>query len=1004
MSIDRDSADSFLKDFDKQQAIFKAEMAKKDVPYKVRQVYNSHLMHGASIDVDSKYLNKISSIPMVKSVWPILSICIINDKDHLHSQLVEFDGKPNLNITHKDTGVSKLHEVYGLSGKGIKVAIIDSGVDYTHASLGGCFGKGCKVESGLNYVGGGSKNRAKALATPYDDCVGHGTHVSGIVAARDKDFVGVAPDSKLSVYRIFGCGKKSQVDYDVVITALLQAFRDKSDVINMSFGGTSNWSQYLDSKISSAISQYGVIVVAAFGNEGEFGLWTGGSPSMGDDVIAVGSTDSSQFFARAFILHGEKDVTIEMGKSSTNQKFDLDNAGIVLGEDIRNKLGCTPITDSSVKGKILFVQRGECTFQDKIENAQKAGADGVVIYNNKAGHAKMMLKKQSLKIPAVMISKNDWLKIKEQAKSGKSLKLSTTKNNIKFVPETGGKVSQYSSIGPGPVLESKPDVVTPGGKIYSTYPMKKGGYTMISGTSMAAPYLSGVAALWLEYQNKENAKKGESKNYAMKFKDVVKACSRPVLHVDENEKVTDQFASVPVQGSGLLDAECLITNKVDVFPTQIKLGDLKQGKEYKGSLTVKNNSENSVRYKIEHVPVQAITEHDKDGKYNGKVSYGKAEAKVEFDNSEITLAPGETKDISYTLTSPTTSANGKFWLFSGYFLLKVPKDSDSKVKNDLTVTYLGMADDYSQMRVMPGGADKNAPFLTSNTLIKEYLKSANVGKPVIQNVRDKLIAKDLSFNLAKGEHPIVSLKLHHPTMLLTAELVDANTNKTVSFIHPKGISTLVGRSLGGDDNNPFASKRSMYMFEFIGIGLRLAEVSSFMKRIGSAGKSGKFEQIAAPDYDPVSAKIMGLNDASVYSNSYMLKDTNQAQEFKGVQSGYSAFSMVNIKRDIMGLLRKLAGVGQPKFVTSTSLGEIMYKNTMKNDIYPKNTLDDVKPRMDKEDSDDISFRPLVGKISPGSYYIKLKALKPIGRYSEGPTFDYWSSPSFSISYNAVGLV
>ncbi|ORZ21905.1 peptidase S8/S53 domain-containing protein, partial [Lobosporangium transversale] len=138
---------------------------------------------------------------------------------------------PHLQSAHILTGVTAVHQKLNLTGKGIKVGIIDTGIDYTHPALGGCFGPGCKVAYGHDFVGDDydSGNPEKDIPKPDNDpmdCGGHGTHVAGIVAARNEGpdtlgpqgFVGVAPDVTLGAYRVFGCG--GDVSDDVLLAAL----------------------------------------------------------------------------------------------------------------------------------------------------------------------------------------------------------------------------------------------------------------------------------------------------------------------------------------------------------------------------------------------------------------------------------------------------------------------------------------------------------------------------------------------------------------------------------------------------------------------------------------------------------------------------------------------------------------------------------------------------------------------------------------------------------------
>lgn len=189
------------------------------------------------------------------------------------------------------TGIDKLHAA-GYTGKGKRIAVIDTGVDYTHPSLGGCFGKGCKVSYGWDLVGDDFHPAADPIPDddPYEDMNFHGTHVSGIVAALKDDlgFIGAAPDAELGVYKIVG-RNNSHTREDIVIEAMCRAFEDGSDVITMSWGWRNNWAQHPLGIVASRIVEQGVPFTVSAGNEGESGLWLVGSPATGKGVTAVGA-------------------------------------------------------------------------------------------------------------------------------------------------------------------------------------------------------------------------------------------------------------------------------------------------------------------------------------------------------------------------------------------------------------------------------------------------------------------------------------------------------------------------------------------------------------------------------------------------------------------------------------------------------------------------------------------------------------------------------------------
>lgn len=133
--------------------------------------------------------------------------------------------------------VDRVH-AQGITGAGVKVAILDSGVDFNLAALGGGFGPGFKVAGGYDFVGPayGTGGQPQPGDVPYDNCNGHGTLVAGLIAGNDNEYhsPGVAPDASIYAYRIFGC--TGSTPDNLVIDAMLRAVRDGCDVINLSLG------------------------------------------------------------------------------------------------------------------------------------------------------------------------------------------------------------------------------------------------------------------------------------------------------------------------------------------------------------------------------------------------------------------------------------------------------------------------------------------------------------------------------------------------------------------------------------------------------------------------------------------------------------------------------------------------------------------------------------------------------------------------------------------------
>lgn len=193
------------------------------------------------------------------------------------------DGVPVWN-PHNITNVNLAHAL-GHKGKGSIVGIVDSGVDYNNPALGGGFGPGFKVAGGHDFVGdayvvGGP------LVPDEDplDCLGHGTHVAGIIGSIDKDLPGVAPEATIRSYKVFGCGDGAPAD--AVMAAFIRAYEEGADVINASLGNAQGFADNPTALIVGRIQAGGTFVVVAAGNNGDQGTM-----QCLESIFCLGLTD-----------------------------------------------------------------------------------------------------------------------------------------------------------------------------------------------------------------------------------------------------------------------------------------------------------------------------------------------------------------------------------------------------------------------------------------------------------------------------------------------------------------------------------------------------------------------------------------------------------------------------------------------------------------------------------------------------------------------------------------
>ena len=371
----------------------------------------------------------------------------------------------------------------GFDGTGIIIAVIDTGVDYNHPDLFG-FGNDGKVVGGYDFVDNDN--------SPMDTN-GHGTEVAGIISA-DGQLKGVAPKSKILAYRVSENGEA--VSSDLIIKAIEQAVKDKADIINISLG-VNLTSNKIDQAVNKAIEQ-GVVVVTAAGNHGPE-LGSIGSPGINPNTITVGATYNnitSSLVATLEINEKRYQVLPMVGTIPIDEPI---TAEIIFGKYGRER----DLTDSAIKNSILLVERGSdiddeiVYFSDKENNAANAGVKAIIVYNNIPGLFFGELLHEFAPsdyiptIPAVSMSKGEGLVLRE------SLDEKTVGTlNIFYHPDF---VAHFSSRGPVSPFYIKPDLVAPGAFINTT--LTDGKYNFTSGTSFAAPHVSGAAALLLEKKN-----------------------------------------------------------------------------------------------------------------------------------------------------------------------------------------------------------------------------------------------------------------------------------------------------------------------------------------------------------------------------------------------------------------------------------------------------------------------------------------------------------------------
>jgi minor extracellular serine protease Vpr len=562
----------------------------------------------------------LREIPVLESLDDVRSVARVTVFEPTNETSVPWIGAPEVWET-------------GFTGEGISIGIVDTGIDYYHANMGGSGDPAdfeaddgldladgnfpnSKVVGGFDFAGDAydadpdspSYNPVPSPDSDPLDCQGHGSHVAGSAAGLGVDGQigpGVAPAADLYALRVFGCDGST----DLVSSALEWAMDpdgdgsmdDHLDVINMSLGSPFGSPDDPSTIATGNAVAAGVVVVASAGNEGSAPYVTG-SPGVNAEAISVAASVDGGYAALgiSYSVDGGDPIPTEAAEAAFTPP--LAQVGPVAGDVVEidddtgdSNDGCEPATAenaAAISGNIALVERGVCDFVVKVANAEAAGAVATIVFNDAArGDALInMGGSGDFGAPAVFIGHTAGQAMSDAYNNGSTVAATLSDEIVIPKPELGDTLADFTSRGPGFGTTFKPDVAAPGFGINSTSVGTGTLGRLSSGTSMAAPHVAGLAALLLD-------------------KDGGLAPAEVKALVMNSTSPAAQDYPLALQGTGVVQAESAAGLGSYAMPGGLSFGrvDSSRISNVTKDIVITNMTEQAQTYTVTHEPLTEVS-------------------------------------------------------------------------------------------------------------------------------------------------------------------------------------------------------------------------------------------------------------------------------------------------------------------------------------------------------------------------------------------------------------
>ncbi|QOC21370.1 S8 family serine peptidase [Wenzhouxiangella sp. AB-CW3] len=480
-----------------------------------RHVYR-HVLNGFSVRLSETEARELEALPGVRRVTPDVAWRLETDRGpQVIGALPVWNDMADLSTR----------------GEGVVIGVIDSGVNWDHRyfsddpehtggyeysnPLGGQLGECSSEEVRCNdkligvwdFTEEGTRGRDP-------DGEGHGTHVASIAAGNPWNFSldgtdgtfstsGVAPRANIVSYKV--CYSEDYDDEDVagrcsgsaITQALEQVVEDGVDVVNYSIGSDDALEPWQNLRAFLNIRAAGIMFVTSAGNNGP-GTGTLTSPANAPWTLAVGSTSHGRRLGHRVDIAGLTELFVEPGLGP--EVPHTITAPVIAADDAGSGLkGCEAYDSNALDGAIAFVSRGDCTFEQKVNLADDAGARAVLVYNDEPGASAIpMGGLETTSIPAVMLDNDQGEEALEAIRAMNNPQATLYGEQSRMVNSIWqDRVSDFSSRGPGSFAPDimKPNVMAPGYQVLAGLVPDENSVGTSSGTSMASPHVAGAAAL-----------------------------------------------------------------------------------------------------------------------------------------------------------------------------------------------------------------------------------------------------------------------------------------------------------------------------------------------------------------------------------------------------------------------------------------------------------------------------------------------------------------------------